>query len=52
MEALEKVTQQRNVIGFDVVELAPTSGFHAPDFTIARLIYQLIGFISRKRGAW
>lgn len=51
MEILEKVTQQRNVIGFDVVELAPISGFHAPDFTIARLIYQTMGFISRKRGA-
>ena len=51
MEILEKVIQQRNVIGFDVVELAPISGFNAPDFTIARLIYQTMGFISRKLGA-
>jgi hypothetical protein len=32
---------------FDVVELAPVAGLHAPDYTVARLIYNLFGMISR-----
>jgi len=46
MEALSSVCRQRTVIGFDVVELAPITGFHAPDYTIARLVYQMMGLIS------
>lgn len=45
MEALSSVCCQRTVIGFDVVELAPITGFHAPDYTIARLVYQMMGLI-------
>ncbi|EFK07239.1 agmatinase [delta proteobacterium NaphS2] len=46
MEALSRVCRQRKVIGFDIVELAPMTGFHAPDYTIARLIYQMMGLIT------
>ena len=49
MQILEGVIAGRNVIGFDVVEFAPFAGFHAPDFTIARLIYNLMGMIVRNR---
>ena len=49
MQILEGVVAQRNVVGFDVVELAPIAGFHAPDFTVARLIYNLMGLIVRNR---
>ncbi len=45
LEALFEICRQRNVIAFDVVELAPIAGFHAPDFTIARLVYRLMGLI-------
>ncbi len=38
----------RTVIGMDFVELAPIPGLHAPDFTIARLIYNLFGMIAGK----
>jgi agmatinase len=48
MGALSGIFSQRRVIGLDVVELAPMSGFHAPDFAAARLIYHVMGFISRK----
>ncbi|MDL2306493.1 agmatinase family protein [Desulfovibrio sp. OttesenSCG-928-C06] len=33
----------RTCIGFDVVELAPLAGLHAPNFTTARLVYEIMG---------
>ena len=44
---LEKIVAEKTVIGFDVVELAPMKGLHAPDYLCARLIYNLMGLISR-----
>jgi len=41
---LKMVFSQKNVVGCDVVELAPQNGFHSADFMIARLVYKLIGF--------
>ena len=32
----------REIIGFDVVELAPAAGQHASDFTAAKLVYHLM----------
>jgi agmatinase len=43
MDLLHKISDKRSVCGFDVVELAPISGMHAPDFTAAKLVYKLIG---------
>lgn len=48
MEMLAAIVRERTVIGFDVVELAPTRGQHAAEFTAARLIYNLMGMITRK----
>lgn len=45
MDALSLLARQREIIGFDVVEFAPISGFHAPDFTVARLIYNFMGML-------
>ena len=47
MQALAGVIRGRRVVGFDVVELAPVAGLHAPDYTVARLIYNFFGMISR-----
>ncbi len=47
MTALERVIAQRQVVGCDVVELAPIPGFHAYDFTAARLVYNMMGLITR-----
>lgn len=44
---LKKVAEERTVVGFDVVELAPIKGVTAPDFLTARLIYKLLGYIHR-----
>ena len=47
MALLEKAITGRKVAGFDVVELAPLKGLHAPDYTCARLVYNIMGIITR-----
>ncbi len=37
-------TQGKNIIGFDVVELAPVDGLNHPDMLAARLVYKLLNF--------
>jgi len=44
IDALNLVCQNRNVVGFDVVELAPTQYNKAPDFMAAKLIYKLLTY--------
>ena len=41
---LRKVFERRNVLGADVVELAPSPGQPAPEFLIAKLVYKMIGY--------
>lgn len=45
LEIIEKISKERKIIGFDVVELAPIKDLHHPEFTCARLIYQVMGLI-------
>ena len=42
---LRKLTLHRNVVGFDVNELAPVPHLIHPQFTIAKLIHKLIGYM-------
>ncbi|MFH1798220.1 MAG: agmatinase [Candidatus Omnitrophota bacterium] len=42
---LKTVAEQRNIIGFDVVELCPNEKNKAPDFIAAKLIYKLLSYI-------
>ncbi len=42
---LGRVTREKTVRGFDVVELAPIPGLIAPDFLAAKLIYRFLGNI-------
>ncbi len=46
MALLSAITKTGQVKGFDVVELSPIPGLHAPDFLAARLIYRLIGYVT------
>ena len=39
------VSETKNIIGLDVVELMPIEKFKAPDFMTAKLIYRIIGYI-------
>ena len=47
-DILGAILSERNIIGMDLVELAPIPGMHAPDFAIARLIYNVFGMITKK----
>lgn len=44
---LEKSIAGREVVGFDVVELAPIKGDHASDFAAAQLTYSVMGMVQR-----
>lgn len=48
LEFLKSVFANRNVVGFDVVEIAPVKGNILTEFTMAKLIYKLIGFQTLK----
>lgn len=41
-DLLSAVAKKRNIIGFDVVELAPSESNKAPDFLAAKLVYRLL----------
>jgi agmatinase len=46
MALLRRAFRERNVVGADVVELAPIPGLVAPDFLVAKLVYKMIGYWS------
>ncbi len=48
LEFLKSVFANRNVVGFDVVEIAPVKGNILTEFTMAKLVYKLIGFQTLK----
>jgi agmatinase len=41
---LSKVAEQRQIVGFDIVELSPNEGPEACAFTAAKLAYKMIGY--------
>jgi agmatinase len=41
---LRDVIRNRNVVGFDVVELCPSAVNKAPDFIAAKIVYQLLSY--------
>ena len=42
IDLLEVVSKNRNIVGFDVVELCPSKNNMGPDFLAAKLIYKLL----------
>lgn len=50
MRCLQTVVAERRVIGADFVELAPIPALHAPEYTVARLIYNFMGMLQRRGG--
>lgn len=44
IQYLRMVFEQRNVVGFDIVELAPIEGFPASEFLVAKLYYKLLSY--------
>jgi len=46
LDVLKGVCTTKNIVGFDVVELSPRFGDLASPFTVAKLIYKIMGFLS------
>ena len=44
LDLLKKVFKKCNVVGFDIVELAPIEQLHAPDFLAAKLNYKMLSY--------
>ncbi len=44
MRLLRSVCEKRNLVGFDVVELAPRKDYAFPDFLTAKLIYRILNY--------
>ena len=45
LEFLRKVCAAKTIIGFDIVELAPTKASPISDYNLAKLAYRLMGYI-------
>jgi agmatinase len=41
---LKMVFSRKNVVGFDIVELAPIEGLHHPEFLAAKLYYKMLSY--------
>ena len=41
---LKRVLKEKNVVGFDVVELSPNSNNKAPDYLAAKLVYKILSY--------
>jgi agmatinase len=50
LDVLKLVSQDKEIVGFDVTELAPLEGNIAPDFLASKLIYRLLGYIFFEKG--
>lgn len=42
---LRRVAEEKEIVGFDIVEFAPVQDFRAPDFLVAKLYYKLLSYI-------
>jgi agmatinase len=42
LKIIKAVAAEKNIVGMDLVELAPISGFHAPNFVAAKLLMKMI----------
>ncbi len=49
IEFLKLVVQRKNVVGFDIVEVAPQEGQILSEYTLAKLAYRIIGFLVKKQ---
>jgi len=44
LEFLKKVFIEKNVVGFDIVELCPNENNKAPDFLASKLYYKMLSY--------
>ncbi len=48
LSLIESLAEQRKIIGFDLVELAPSPAFEYCNFTAAQTVYNIMGIIQRQ----
>lgn len=48
LKVLRAVSRERNVVGFDIMELSPIPGLIYPEFTAARLLAKFLGYLYAK----
>jgi agmatinase len=48
LEIVKAVTKEKEILGFDVVELSPIPGFFAPNYLAAKLISKILGIVFGK----
>lgn len=48
LDILKTVISTKNIVGFDMTELSPKPNLHFCEYTIAKLIYKIMGYISGK----
>lgn len=48
LELLKRVCTEKNVVGFDIVELCPVESNWASDFLAAKLYYKLLAYLQEK----
>jgi len=48
LEIVKEITKEKEILGFDVVELSPIPGFFAPNYLAAKLISKILGIIFEK----
>lgn len=42
---LQRLARKTRIVGFDIMELSPIEGLHAPDFLTARLLYKMLAYV-------
>jgi agmatinase len=47
LDLLRETCRTKKVIGFDIVECAPIEGSILSEYTLAKLAYRLMGYISK-----
>ena len=45
VDIVKEVATEKEILGFDVVELSPIPGFFAPNYLAAKLVYKVFGLI-------
>ncbi|MCX7905105.1 MAG: agmatinase [Elusimicrobiales bacterium] len=50
LKIFKAVCMNKNIVGFDIVEVSPIKGSNITEFNSAKLIYRLIGYISLRKG--
>lgn len=49
LKFIRKVNKRRNIVGFDIVELAPNETDKSSDFLMAKLHYKMLSYIFKKK---